>query len=68
MTIGQNIKKLRKERGITQAKLAKKIGVYQSTITWWEHDDRMPTIFNAICLADVFGITLDELVGRTVAK
>lgn len=66
MTIGQAIKKARKSKGYTQAKIAKKIGVKQSTVSFWETDRFSPTIMLAVCLADALGITLDELVGREV--
>ena len=64
LTIGQAIKKARKSRGFTQAKVAKKLGVAQTTICYWETDRFSPNLMLAICLADVLGITLDELVGR----
>ena len=68
MTLGQNIKMLREERGMTQQKLARKAGISQISITSWETDKYEPSLFSAILLADAFKITLDELVGRTVAK
>jgi len=68
MTTGQAIKKARKRKGFTQAKVAAKLGVAQTTISFWETDRFYPSLMLAICLADVLGITLDELVGRTVKK
>lgn len=64
MTIGQSIRCHRKARRMTQGKLASRIGVKQCYISWWETNRIFPSIFNAISLADAFGITLDELVGR----
>lgn len=61
MTIGQKIKKLRTDAGITQIELAKRIGVSFNTVYVWERDAFEPSIFNCIVLADYFGITLDEL-------
>lgn len=64
MTIGKKIKKLRKKNKYTQGKLAKKIGVSINSISFWELDKFEPTILNCISLADVFGVTLDELCCR----
>jgi DNA-binding XRE family transcriptional regulator len=64
MTIGKKIKKLRKKNKYTQEKLAKKIGVSINSISFWELDKFEPTILNCISLADVFGVTLDELCCR----
>lgn len=66
MTMGQSIKKIRKERGLTLLKLSEKSGVSTGTLLNWEKDYVMPTIFNLICVADVFKVSLDELVGREV--
>lgn len=68
MTIGKSIKRHRQERDMRQCDLAKALGVNQCVVSFWESERCEPTLFYAICLADVFGITLDELVGRTVAK
>lgn len=68
ITIGQSIWIQRKKHGMTQAVLANIIGVPSSYISWWETGRNCPSIFFAVCLADVFGISLDELVGRVVAS
>jgi transcriptional regulator with XRE-family HTH domain len=68
MTIGEKIKELRKRKGMSQEKLAKKVGVNISTVCWWETQRTEPSIFNCILLADVFGVTLDELCCREVKK
>lgn len=64
MSIGENIKKVRIEKGKTQKEIAENCGVARVTVTYWETDRRQPTLFNAICLADVLDVTLDYLVGR----
>ena len=66
MTIGQSIKHHRKKRGMTQERLAIRVGVYPIYISWWETGKFFPSLCNAMSLADVFGITLDELIGRKV--
>lgn len=65
MTMGEKIKELRKSNGLSQYKLAKLIGIsHQQQISWWECGKTNPQIFNLICLADVFNVSLDELCCR----
>ena len=66
MTIAESIRNHREKNGMTQMDLAKRIGIPQSYVSLWEADKCRPSIFFAVCLADAFDITLDELVGRTV--
>ena len=66
MTIGEKIKQLRKEKEISQQELCEEIGVSTNVVCWWEKGKFEPTIFNAIVLADYFGVTLDELCCREV--
>lgn len=63
-TIGQIIREKRKEKGLTVIKLAEIIGASKNTISNWEHDRTQPSLFVADALADAFGCSLDELVGR----
>jgi transcriptional regulator with XRE-family HTH domain len=56
---------LRKSRNLTTTELAKKSEISQQAISSWENEKREPNINALIKLADVFQITLDELVGRT---
>ena len=65
MTIGQAIKKARKAKGYTLKKLAAKAGVTYSTISNWECNRVFPNVVPLIAVADVLGVTLDELVGRS---
>lgn len=62
--IGDKIKELRKARGLSQIQLAVQCDVYPDYISWWESGKRMPSLLNAIALADSFGVSLDELCGR----
>ena len=68
MTIGEAMKKARKSRKITQQQLAEKAGIGQCVLSWWETNRVTPTITLLMCVADVLDISLDELVGRTVAQ
>ena len=64
MTLGEKIKELRKDKKITQRKLANKLGVSLSAVCNWENNKFDPSLFNCIVMADVFGVSLDELCGR----
>lgn len=66
MTIGKSIEKCRKHKKLKRGELAKKSGIPYQTIYYWENDWTTPRVDLLICIADVLGITLDELVGRSV--
>lgn len=68
MTIGKNIKEKRTALGMSQATLAKRIGVATSLVWHWENGYTRPNVFNAWNLADLFGCTIDELCGRGETK
>ena len=63
-TMGQIIKRLRKERGFTQEELAEQVGVTFQAISKWENDTGMPDISQVIPLATVFDVSTDVLFGR----
>ena len=58
---GKILKEERKARGITQAELAKGIGISQAQISMYESSTNEPGIEICIKIAQFYGITLDEL-------
>lgn len=62
-TIGQIIKRLRKERNFTQEELAEQLGVTFQAVSKWENDTGMPDISQIVPLASVFGVSTDLLFG-----
>lgn len=64
MSIGYYLKTQRELAKLTQGELARKTGITQAAISRWEDDLRIPSIESCIKLADFYGISLDELVGR----
>lgn len=62
--IGKNIKLLRRSLGLTQGALAEKLCGKKSLVSNYENGYSVPDIFTLVKLADIFDITLDELVGR----
>lgn len=62
--IANSIRKFRLERQMTQAQLANELGVQYQTISKWETETSVPDTAMLPKIADVFGITIDELFGR----
>jgi len=57
-------KRLRLEKGWTQDELSRKLGVTPKTISFYELGERRPSRNSLIKLAQIFGITIDELVNE----
>lgn len=68
MTFGQTIKALRKERNITQEKLAEYLNVSAQAISRWETDITMPEITLLAPIANIFNVTTDYLLGVDIYK
>lgn len=62
-TMGQIIRRLRKERNLTQEELAEQLGVTFQAVSKWENDTGMPDISQVVPLANVFGVSTDVLFG-----
>lgn len=60
--IGARVRALRDERGLTQAKLADALGLTQSNVSAMERGDRGLTIHQAVKLARILHVTVDELL------
>ena len=60
-----NLKKIRKEKGISQLKLAMELNMSQNTISRYETGEREPGINELIRIADYFNISIDYLLERT---
>ena len=61
-TLGMMITSLRKEKGMTQLELADKMGVTDKAVSKWERDISCPDVNTIPKLAEVFGISVDELM------
>ena len=58
------IVRYRKNLGLTQEALAQRLGVTNQAVSKWESGQSCPDIALLPALADIFGITLDQLFGR----
>lgn len=59
------LRKIRKEKGISQLKLALDLNTSQNTISRYETGEREPCINDLIKIADYFNVSIDYLVERT---
>lgn len=61
-TIGEFIAALRKANGFTQKQLADLLGVSDKAVSRWERDETLPDLTLIPVLAEIFGVTADELL------
>ena len=62
MTLAEKILHLRTQLGLSQLELAEKLGVSRQSVSKWETGQSVPDLEKLIKLADLFGISVDELV------
>ena len=61
-SFGQMISSLRKEKGMTQLELAEKMGVTDKAVSKWERDLSFPDVNSIPKIAEIFEISIDELM------
>lgn len=64
LNFGKRLRKLAAEHGLTMYDLAKETGMSASSLYKYAHQYIMPGVDTLAALADVFGMTMDELMGR----
>lgn len=64
MTLGENLQKLRREAGLSQEEVAGRLFVSRQSVSKWENDQAEPGVENLKALAELYGVTLDQLTGR----
>lgn len=64
LKIADNIRFFRKANNLTQEELSKQLGESKNLVSNYENGISTPDIYTLVKLADIFDITLDELVGR----
>lgn len=62
MSLGSSLYHARKKSGLSQEKVAEKLGVSRQTISKWETDETLPDIRQSKALAVLYQMTLDELI------
>ena len=68
MVFGNNIKKLREEKNLTQQQLAEKLYVSRQTICRWENGSRCPDLITAKKLALELKVSMDELISDEACR
>ena len=66
--IGENIRRLRRERNLTQEETAAHLGISFQSVSKWERGDGYPDITMLPALANYFGVSVDELLGMSVTE
>ena len=62
MNFGEQIKKLRKQKNLTQEQMASQLGISRQAVSNWENDRNLPDIEMLISIAVTFQISLDDLI------
>ena len=62
MKFGDNLKRVRKMRKISQEDLADKLGVSRQSVSKWETGENYPSMQNIVCLCDIFKCKMNDLV------
>jgi len=67
MDVGGNIKKIRKEKGLQQKKVAIELGIDQSNYNKMENNKREPSLEILNKLAGLFGVSVDQILNSDMA-
>lgn len=62
--LGLNLADLRKRHGYSQEALAEKLGISRQAVSKWERGDSTPDTDTLILLAELYNVSLDELIGK----
>ena len=68
MELGKKIRQLRFKAGLTQEQLADKLGIGAQSVSKWENAVAMPDITTLPLLAEIFGVTIDDLFDLTAEQ
>ena len=64
MTLAEKLKSIRRQAGMSQERLAEKLGVSRQAVTKWETDAGIPDIENVMAISALFDISIDELLSN----
>lgn len=65
MNFGERLRQIRKEKGLTQAEVAKLLSIGESTVSFYESGKRQPDYKTLVRLSEVFKVSTDFLLGKT---
>lgn len=64
MTLGENLQRLRRAKGLSQDEVAQKLYLTRQSVSKWENGGAEPGVENLKALARLYVVTIDELVGN----
>ena len=67
MKFGDNLKQIRKSKNISQEDLAERLGVSRQSVSKWETGENYPSMFNIMCLCDIFKCKINNLVHESMS-
>ncbi len=62
LALCENIRRLRRARGLSQEELAGRLGVSRQSVSLWEQGETNPTVENIYAMSEVLGVSFDELL------
>ena len=68
MKFGENLQKLRKEKGLSQEQLAEKLGVTRQSVSKWESGASYPEMDKIVAICNMFHCDLDVLINKDVTE
>ena len=66
MSFGENLMRIRKEKGVTRKELAERLGVPYTTLRNYEKGSREPGHKTLITLSQMFDVSVDDLIGNAI--
>lgn len=68
MKFGENLQKLRKEKGISQEQLAEQLGVTRQSVSKWESGSSYPEMDKLVTICQIFNCDLDSLINKDISQ
>ena len=62
--VGESIRRFRRQKKMSQDTLAAELGLLRQTISAYERGISLPDLYILMAMADLFEVTVDELIGR----
>lgn len=67
MEFGKILRKKRENKGYTQEEVAQRLGISKQNVCSFEKGYKIPSLMIAVAAADLFGCSMDEMIGRVVS-
>ena len=68
MNLSDNLKKIRKDKNLSQEQLAEKLGVSRQSVSKWESNQAYPEMDKVIQLTKLFNLNMDELLNQDISE